>query len=286
MPDVDQRSTLNMLYEVRDLVLSDDVGAGSAHKAVLLSILLYRERSGLIRPSIDQIARGAGVHRATVLRVLPELEAAGLIRRRHRGGRRPSEFEVFTTGARDATGERSRLHGAPAAEDARDESQLHGARDAVACGRRSGRTVRPSEDLSEDLSEDQRDTRAVSLASATMMPLGWLEEASKARPDLAHEQIAKSWKKFAAAKSARPYASWHAVHVFWLDWLERERPLEVPSAKPRSEPAAPYFAPAILARPNEEPESPSSTVRVHKVRLPSPDELAASERLAMGDWSK
>lgn len=87
--------------------------AEGLHRLVLMAIANHADQTGTNAfPSVDQIAREARVHRATVYRALPALVELGELEIR-RGGSGPGAtnlYRVLMRGSHDATGQGS--HGA------------------------------------------------------------------------------------------------------------------------------------------------------------------------------
>lgn len=151
-------TSLELLWRIRDLA---DERIRPPSKAVLYAIVAFAEQRGLVmRPSLDQIARGAGTSRATAIRVVADLETWGYLVRDRSGGRRQTvsyqltlpEQSQAATAQRSHAASAERLqaetpqtsHGATSHGATAQES--HAATRVVAIDGPSGLTLRPSED--------------------------------------------------------------------------------------------------------------------------------------------
>lgn len=148
------KTTLELLWAVRDL---DDERLSPKLRSVMVFALLFREKSGDVRPSVGQLARATGYDRTTVQRALRELEAIGrLVTTARKNGERdaPSDLRFALGPMGGAVQPIDETAGAAACGGPQDTAGGMLQREGLQAAAPRGCAVPHSEDLSEDLSED------------------------------------------------------------------------------------------------------------------------------------
>lgn len=235
---------VNVTIAIRRLT---DARASASHKAVLYSLAAHcgrEDEPSAIRASVEQIASGAGASRATVLRVLVDLEAWGLVVRIRTSRREANVYDLTPVlGAAEsshgATTERSHVattersqgetsHGeTPPSEWSQTDARV------VSNPGPSGLTVRPSE-ISSEISSEREEVDAaphvVNLEPGMEIPKTLLDDFETHRVNYAATTLdpSKEWIALVAwsltgdpTRKREPRASypWSALRATWRNWL-------------------------------------------------------------------